>query len=439
MALVTAAPTNAVTHDPFVAVDSRLIRTFPSENVLARGLLCQRRMTLRAAFILFSTLLSLPASAFELQTDSEGDLVQWRRGMELLVDENFAAQLGTAAVRESMNDLLTHLRDAAPGMKFEATVGPSPTWAIGYEAGKQNVNAIIGLADWPYTSSNLAVTLTTLNVRTNEILDTDILFNTSKHVINVLPSVGVHYDRGFDLQNALTHEIGHALGLRHNDADDALVMFSSTFAGELTKRVLKDDDRAGLRALYGSAPAFAEASAITESNDVPVAGCSAAGQAPLLLIALLGLLRSRRRRAGAAAAAALAVATPALAAEPGEAVFSADAVSLARVVDRVSASHPTAPGVIYTRLTLQTAECLKGQCQNMSAAVVWGGRVGDLEQIVAHEPVPPLGAAVLVTRRGAVVGVVAPPDAELVKLAARLRSTASAARHTPAPVVAVSP
>ena len=60
-------------------------------------------------------------------------------------------------------------------------------------------------------------------------------------------------------------------------------------------------------------------------------------------------------------------------------------------------------------------------------------RVGDLEQIVAHEPVPPLGAAVLVTRRGTVVGVVAPPDADLLKLAERLRSLLNRLKRSSAP------
>lgn len=385
-------------------------------------------MSLRTMLPMLAALISLPAAAYELQTDSEGDVVQWHQAMNLVVDEGLAQALGREAVARALGSMLTQLRDAAPGMTFDATIGAAPEHALGYRAGEKNVNAVIGLADWPYTQSNLAVTLITLDTRTNEILDTDVLFNVSRHALAVLPDDEVHYDRGFDLQNALTHELGHALGLSHNDADESLVMFSSTFPGELTKRVLKDDDRAGLRALYGAGP-LASGAGVTgpELDAVPVAGCSAAGQAPLLLLGLLGLLRARRRGATAAVAASAALlGGAAFAAEPAaDPLRDADAVSVARVVDRVSAAHPAAPGVLYTRLTLITSECLKGVCRDMTAAVVWGGRVGELEQIVAHEPVPPLGATVLVTRRGATVGVVASSTPDLLEQLARLRGRAT--------------
>lgn len=365
---------------------------------------------------LFITLISLPAFAFELQTDEQGDLVQWRKAVSFVVDEALAAKLGANEARDAVTGLVAEIRNAVPGLPFDARVGALSDGAVGYQAGRENTNAVVAVADWPYAPSNLAVTLTTLNARTNEILDTDILFNVSGHLLSILPGHETHYDRGFDFQNALTHEVGHALGLAHNDADEGLVMFSSTFPGELSKRTLKQDDRDGLATLYGAGlPATNTNASVAGSNsrlgaegeEVPVAGCSATGAMPMLLVGLLGLLRNRRRAASAVVAAgAMFAGSTALAAEPARPELQkADAVALARVLDRTSATHPTTPGLIYTRLTLSTSSCLKGSCDDLGSVVVWGGRVGDIEQVVSHEPVPAPGAEVLVIRTGRVVSV----------------------------------
>lgn len=358
----------------------------------------------------FLTLISLPAFAFELQTDEQGDLVQWRKAVTFVVDEALATRLGVNDVRDAVTGLVAEVRSAAPGLPFDARVGVINDGAVGYQSGRENVNAVVAVEEWPYAPSNLAVTLTTLNARTNEILDTDILFNVSGHLLSILPASEAHYDRGFDFQNALTHEVGHALGLAHNDSDEGLVMFSSTFPGELTKRTLKSDDRDGLKTLYGaglpvtntnSTVAGTNSSIGAEGEQVQVAGCSATGAMPMLLVGLLGLLRRRR-----AAAAAVFAAATAFAGEPARPELQkADAVSVARVMTRTSSTHPTSPGLIVTRLTLSTSSCLKGSCDDLGTVVMWGGRVGDIEQVVSHEPIPALGAEVLVVRTGRVISV----------------------------------
>ena len=49
-----------------------------------------------------------------------------------------------------------------------------------------------------------------------------------------------------DVQNTLTHELGHALGLQHEaDVTDA-VMFPIAYDGDVDKRQLSGDDMAGL-------------------------------------------------------------------------------------------------------------------------------------------------------------------------------------------------
>ncbi len=94
-----------------------------------------------------------------------------------------------------------------------------------------------------------------------------------------------------DLQSALTHELGHAIGLEHSQVP-AAVMYPSSAKGDVSKRVLAADDVAGASALYGEtvdlpAPAL-EMQGLAQG--MTTAGCSAAPSGPTAFAGLLGLL-----------------------------------------------------------------------------------------------------------------------------------------------------
>ena len=52
-----------------------------------------------------------------------------------------------------------------------------------------------------------------------------------------------------DIQNTVTHEVGHVLGLGHSE-DSTATMYKSTGLGDLGKRELGGDDIEGIEALY---------------------------------------------------------------------------------------------------------------------------------------------------------------------------------------------
>jgi hypothetical protein len=56
----------------------------------------------------------------------------------------------------------------------------------------------------------------------------------------------------FDIQSAVTHELGHALGLGHS-ADPTATMDATIAAGTLDKRSIEADDIAGIQCIYGVA------------------------------------------------------------------------------------------------------------------------------------------------------------------------------------------
>jgi MYXO-CTERM domain-containing protein len=232
-----------------------------------------------------------------------------------------------------------------------------------------------------------------------------------------------------DVQNTITHELGHVLGLMHSDTSADLVMYPSAPPGELTKRTLKDDDRDGLLSLYGTEPA---------ANPAPLAmGCSATSTASGWGVLALVLLTLGRRKT--LAVAALSLPALATAAEPS-AITRADEVALVQVVSRQPRQHPLNRGLIITELSLLPLECLKGTCADLARVVVAGGRVGDIEQVVVHEPVPVPGQTILVTRsagRVRVLWVVPAAQQEIVR-ALRAQSVGGVA-PAPAPRSLVTP
>jgi len=152
------------------------------------------------------------------------------------------------------------------------------------------------------SSSVIASTLVTSNRQTGEILDTDIEMNDAPRgsaaafkfaVIGTC--AGSQSDCGIDVQNTVTHEAGHTLGLDHS-ANPSATMYASGPPGETSKRDLFDDDIQGICAIYPKGAA----TVTCVPPDSGGCGCSAAqtgpGAALWTLLLLLQISRRSRRR-----------------------------------------------------------------------------------------------------------------------------------------------
>ncbi|MFA6034851.1 MAG: matrixin family metalloprotease, partial [Myxococcota bacterium] len=123
----------------------------------------------------------------------------------------------------------------------------------GYDPeGKDNINLVVwrfeGWSQPPldYPKSALAITTNVFYDKTGEVVKSDIEVNGEDYEWKVVE--GPDKDH-MDIQNTMTHEAGHVLGLGHSDDPNA-VMYYSVKPGETSKRVLAQDDIDGVCAIY---------------------------------------------------------------------------------------------------------------------------------------------------------------------------------------------
>ena len=107
---------------------------------------------------------------------------------------------------------------------------------------------------------DLAITITYSDERTGEILEADIVLN-SRHEFERLDDEGSsprdscrgedeRCHAGYDLENIVTHEVGHFWGLGEDHEERQATMFLCTSRCEVHKRTLEDSDVSGLDRLY---------------------------------------------------------------------------------------------------------------------------------------------------------------------------------------------
>ena len=161
---------------------------------------------------------------------------------------------------------------------------------VGFFRDGKDKNLIIWQEDWPYADDTaFALTSVTFNAATGTISDVDIEFNGDNFTwaIKELPSVNE-----VDLQNTLTHEVGHFIGFDHSPIP-AATMYESAPQGETSKRTLAQDDIDAVCDVY--TPVSDDdggCGRCATSNAPPSRGAGAV----LLLLFCLALGRTRKRR-----------------------------------------------------------------------------------------------------------------------------------------------
>lgn len=222
---------------------------------------------------------SQPAGAWEVLTNESGQELQWGfMPIEYRINAANDQGLSELSVNTAISDALGEWTGVEEANIIFDDLGATEIAATEY--GDDNV--IYFEPDWQYDDSLLALTANWSSTETGEILGFDIRINAEDHLWTVSGE-----DGRSDLQNMITHELGHALGLDHTTVDTTAAMFGTAVTGETVKRELKWDDKAGAGYLYGDAT-LPQTRGLGCSS-APSGGASMAG-----LLALAGLMLRRR-------------------------------------------------------------------------------------------------------------------------------------------------
>ena len=119
---------------------------------------------------------------------------------------------------------------------------------IGYNPYIQENANIIVFRDKEWNESPAMMALTSVIQRnsTGEIYDADIEINTADYRYGIFEQDGSDV---VDLENTLTHEIGHVFGLGHS-LNTKATMFPYSGTGEIGMRDLDEDDLEAIHAIY---------------------------------------------------------------------------------------------------------------------------------------------------------------------------------------------
>lgn len=131
--------------------------------------------------------------------------------------------------------------------------GVGPDYAPGFFDNRFNTNGIGFVEDWPYAREAIALTTTSFNVSSGGLLDADIELNGEYYAFVDGDAGCVEADEQMDVQNVLTHEVGHFLGLDHppdTPSNASTTMYGSSVPCEILKRTLSDGDVQGLCTIY---------------------------------------------------------------------------------------------------------------------------------------------------------------------------------------------
>lgn len=189
-----------------------------------------------------------------------------------------------------------------------------------HHTGGNNVHSILFVGDgWvderEHDPAAYALTLVWHDPRSGEIWDVDMEINEelerSATPLSYGDCTGLERcpDGVVDLQNVLTHEIGHYFGLAHTPDDELATMYWRAESTETIKRTLQPDDVEGLCSIYPPG-ALPEACDVTPRGGLGLdcgEGCHCAipgrgargGEAAIGIGALVALLAVARRARGA--------------------------------------------------------------------------------------------------------------------------------------------
>ncbi len=367
-------------------------------------------------------LASAPALAYQLKQTPSGQHVRWQGAVKVEVALD-GGPLPEAVARGAVERAAATWNHALPPGAGQLTVVGLAGAAATNPADQRNtVRWTTSGWDADYGAELIAITELSYGSSSGRIYDADILLNAADFGFTTSDAACT---TAYDLESVLAHELGHMLGMAHENGDPSATMYASVAPCEAEKRDLADDDRDGVRALYDEAAApivTPAAQPTTTPAPAPLApktyvpaddagapisqspfGCSVAstqrGHGGLVAVLLvLAAVLLARRRFGLAAALGLALTSSAAQASTVHGLTLAELGHRADVVAQgtVVASHSVRIGDrIYTDVELQLAALWKGRAGARITVRQLGGELGGVTQAIEGQPVLAVGDEVV--------------------------------------------
>ncbi|MEN0066267.1 MAG: matrixin family metalloprotease [Myxococcota bacterium] len=204
------------------------------------------------------------ALAFEVQTLPTGEEMRF---FEMPV--TYAWVEGDAPNLNGLETAIDASFDAWANVDDAYVFAEKQTSSLAPEVALDDENLVFFTTDWPAGNEALAIT-TSWADDAGHIVQYDIYINAT------IPWSTTGAKDAFDLQAAITHEVGHVLGIGHSEVAEA-TMFAKHEPGDVQRRVLDSDDQEAARYLYDSPPAAPEDTGATDESS---SGCNAIAVGP---------------------------------------------------------------------------------------------------------------------------------------------------------------
>jgi hypothetical protein len=340
---------------------------------------------------------SASADAYTLRNTDAGERVRWRvERVELVADPSLEALGKRSKEAASAAASAWSKADGAPKLRVKAGTAD----AIGYLPGGENHSSIrFEQNGWEAAGDALAVTVLTYK-SDGGIVDADVVVNggPARPFGEMTDDPGPYgtlaasQSAPYDLQNVLTHELGHVLGLGEEPVIEDATMFPTSGRGEVKKRDIDDDDALGVADLYSPME--------TTVEQIPACSAPRAQLRSGLSFAALAFALSCVARARRAAATRRKIAWV------GSAILGALLIVVARrplLAAQLAGTADAPPsqvvaaqarregGLIVTRLVLRSRAC--PSCAPTEEVVdAPGGTLDGFTQVVGDARVPGVGA-----------------------------------------------
>ena len=157
---------------------------------------------------------------------------------------------------------------------------------------------------WDHTPGTIALTTVTYSTKTGVATDADIELNAFEFLMTAVdspPCQEGHEDVtcvDYDIQNTMTHEIGHVVGFAHMLDDPNSLMYPTAPMGETSKRVIDEGTATGFCTTYpkGQPPLPCDEQLILQRKIIATTVCGSTGAGTPLVGLVLTLLMTMRRQ-----------------------------------------------------------------------------------------------------------------------------------------------